>query len=110
MEMIMPKFKFDYEKYLNDQLKSLGMLDAFDYNLADLSGISDADIYVDFVKQNTFVDVNEEGTEAAAVTTIGISYTSMPLSFTIDKPFIFAIRERMTNTLLFIGKVENPAY
>jgi serpin B len=109
-EMIMPKFKFDYEKYLNDQLKSLGMLDAFDPYLADLSGISDSDIYVDFVKQNTYVDVNEEGTEAAAVTTIGIKYTSMPTTFTVDKPFIFAIRERMTNTLLFIGKVEKPSY
>jgi serine protease inhibitor len=109
-EMIMPKFKFEYEKYLNDQLKSLGMLDAFDPYLADLSGISDGDIFIDFVKQNTFVDVNEEGTEAAAVTTIGIKEVSMPPSFTIDKPFIFAIRERTTNTLLFIGKVENPAY
>jgi len=109
-EMIMPKFKFDYEKYLNDQLKSMGMLDAFEPELADLSGISDADIYVDFVKQNTFVDVNEEGTEAAAVTTIGIKEVSMPPTFTVDKPFIFAIRERTTNTLLFIGKVENPTY
>jgi len=109
-EMIVPKFKFDYEKYLNDQLKTLGMMDAFDPYLADLSGISDADIYVDFVKQNTYVDVNEEGTEAAAVTTIGIKEVSMPPSFTVDKPFIFAIRERTTNTLLFIGKVENPTY
>jgi serpin B len=110
MEIIMPKFKFEYEKYLNDQLKSLGMLDAFDASLADLSGISNADIFVDFVKQNTFVDVNEEGTEAAAITTIGIKEVSMPPSVMIDRPFIFAIRERLTNTLLFIGKVELPAY
>lgn len=110
MEILLPKFKFEYEKYLNDQLKSLGMMDAFDPYLADLSGISEADIYVDFVKQNTFVDVNEEGTEAAAVTTIGIKETSMPSSFTIDRPFIFAIRERLTNTLLFIGKIEHPLY
>jgi serpin B len=109
-EIILPKFKFDYEKKLNDQLKSLGMLDAFNRYLADLSGISDADIYVDFVKQNTFVDVNEEGTEAAAVTVIGINYTSVPDPVIIDRPFIFAIRERMTNTLLFIGKVEQPVY
>jgi serpin B len=109
MEVILPKFKFEYEKELNDQLKSLGMLDAFDPFLADLSGISDADIYVDFVKQNTFVDVNEEGTEAAAVTTIGIE-ESMSHAFIVDRPFIFAIRERLTNTLLFIGKVEHPVY
>jgi serpin B len=110
MEIIFPKFKFEYEKYLNDQLQALGMIDAFDPGLADLSGISDADIFVDFVKQNTFVDVNEEGTEAAAVTTIGIKEVSMPPSLIIDRPFIFAIRERLTNTLLFIGKVEQPAY
>jgi serpin B len=104
----LPKFSFEYETLLNDQLKALGMLDAFDPNLADLSGISDANIYVDFVKQNAFVDVNEEGTEAAAVTTIGIVETSMPPMFVVDKPFAFAIRERTTNTLLFIGSVVDP--
>lgn len=110
IEMIMPKFKFEYEKYLNDQLKSLGMTDAFDPARADLSNISDKQLYIDFVKQNTFVDVNEQGTEAAAVTTIGMKEVSMPATFTVDKPFIFVIRERMTNTLLFIGKVEMPHY
>jgi len=59
-----------------------------------------------------FIAVDEEGTEAAAVTTIGISLTSagppQTPTFTIDKPFIFAIRERTTNTLLFIGQVVNP--
>lgn len=107
----MPKYKFSYEKYLNDQLKSMGMLDAFNSDLANLSGIADAPIFVSFVKQNTFVEVDEEGTEAAAVTTIGIELTSMPPQtpeFVIDKPFVFAIRERTTNTLLFIGQVVNP--
>jgi len=108
----MPKFKFSYEKYLNDQLMSMGMIDAFSDFRADLSGISDNQIYVDFVKQNTFVEVDEEGTEAAAVTTIGINLTSVgdpqPNQFIIDKSFIFAIRERTTNTLLFIGQVINP--
>ena len=109
--VFMPKFKFSYEKYLNDQLISMGMVDAFIPYQADLSGISGNSIYVDFVKQNTFVEVDEEGTEAAAVTTIGINLTSMPpqpQQFVIDKSFIFAIRERTTNTLLFIGQVVNP--
>lgn len=110
LEITIPKFKFEYEKYLNDELKALGMTDAFNPVLANLSGISDADIYVSFVKQNTFVDMNEEGTEAAAVTTIGIVETSMPMPVVVDKPFIFAIRERQSNTLLFIGKVELPVY
>ncbi len=105
----MPKFRFAYEKELNDYLEALGMLDAFYEHLADLSGISNAELFVDFVKQNTFIEVNEEGAEAAAVTTIGIAITSAPQVFMVDKPFIFAIRERTTNTLLFIGSVVNPA-
>ena len=107
----MPKFKFSYEKVLNDQLVAMGMIDAFDEGLANLSGISDADIFVSFVKQNTFVEVDEKGTEAAAVTTIGVVVTSLPpqpQQFVIDKSFIFAIRERTTNTILFMGKVNNP--
>ena len=107
-DIFLPKFKFEYEKNLNEQLKALGMTDAFMENMADLSGISDSKLYVDFVKQNTFIELNEEGTEAAAVTTIGI-YNSIN-EFIVNKPFIFAIRERTTNTLLFIGKVEQPEY
>jgi len=106
-----PKFRFSYEKVLNDQLKAMGMVDAFIPYVADLSGISDAEIFVSFVKQNTFVEVDEKGTEAAAVTTIGVELTSMPPQpeqFIIDRSFIFAIRERTTNTLLFIGQVVNP--
>ncbi|NCC72893.1 MAG: serpin family protein [Sphingobacteriia bacterium] len=106
----MPKFKFAYEKALKDQLIALGMTDAFDEIQADLGGISDEDIFVSFVKQNTFIDVNEEGTEAAAVTTIGFEITSAPVSFTVNRPFVFAIRERTSNALLFIGKVMTPQY
>jgi len=111
IEVTMPRFKFEFEKVLNDQLKAMGMTDAFYPALADLSNIADENLYVSFVQQNTFVDVNEEGTEAAAVTTVGINYTSVgPEPFIVNKPFVFAIRERTTNTLLFIGKVENPGY
>jgi serpin B len=111
LTVLMPKFKFSYEKFLNNQLQGMGMVDAFDPYLADLSGISDASLFVSFVKQNTFVEVDEKGTEAAAVTTIGVnttSYPPQPQVFAIDKPFVFAIRERTTNTLLFIGQVVNP--
>ena len=111
MIVCMPKFKFSYEKVLNDQLQSMGMIDAFNSSLANLSGISDASIFVSFVKQNTFIEVDEKGTEAAAVTTIGIEVTSeppTPKQFIIDKPFIFVIRERTTNALLFIGQIVNP--
>lgn len=109
----LPKFKFEYEKNLNEVLKALGMLDAFDSSVANLKGINEtADLFVSFVKQNTFVEVNEKGTEAAAVTTIGISLTSagpdqIPI-YKVNKPFVFAIRERSSNTLLFLGNVNNP--
>lgn len=112
-EVFMPLYKFSYEKFLNDQLKSMGMVDAFSPSMADLSGISDAQIFVSFVKQNTFVEVNEKGTEAAAVTTIGVNLTSVPSGppvFTVDKSFVFAIRERTTNTILFMGQVIEPEY
>lgn len=106
----LPRFKFSYEKSLKDQLISMGMVDAFD-STADLSGISDEGLLVTLVKQNTYIDVNEEGTEAAAVTTIGVGITSNIDTnvFKVDKPFIFAIRERTTNTILFMGKVVNPS-
>lgn len=108
--VLLPKFKFKYEKILNDNLKALGMIDAFNGS-ADFSNLSDISTYISFVKQNTFIDVNEEGTEAAAVTTIGFFTTSAgggTPTIHFDKPFVFAIRERTTNTLLFIGTVYNP--
>ncbi|NCA85301.1 MAG: serpin family protein [Clostridia bacterium] len=111
VDLSMPKFSFEYETELNEQLQVLGMIDAFVPGIANLTGIADASLHVSFVKQNTFVDVNEEGTEAAAVTTIGIELTSagdLPPQFIIDRPFLFFIREQTTNTLMFAGKVMAP--
>lgn len=109
--VLLPKFKFKYEEYLNESLKLLGMTDAFDPYEADFSNLSEEPTYISFVKQNTYVDVNEEGTEAAAVTTIGFERNSAggeTPTIHFNKPFVFAIRERTTNTLLFIGTVYNP--
>jgi serpin B len=111
VDLSMPQFSFDYEKNLNDALMALGMMDAFFPGIANLTGIADAALHVSFVKQNTFVDVNEDGTEAAAVTTIGIELTSagdLPPQFIVDRPFLFFIREQTTNTLMFAGKVMAP--
>ena len=109
--VLLPKFKFKYENKLNKSLQALGMTDAFNDLKADFSNLSDMPTFISFVKQNTFVDVNEEGTEAAAVTTIGFENTSTgggTPTIHFDRPFAFAIRERTTNTLLFIGTVYNP--
>ncbi|HSV88527.1 MAG TPA: serpin family protein [Bacteroidales bacterium] len=110
IEIYLPRFQYDFNKTLNQPLKDMGIINAFDPNLADLSGISDVrDLFVHFVNQNTHIEVNEEGTTAAAVTTIGIGVTSVgPPPFAANRPFLFFIRERTTNTLMFAGQVLNP--
>jgi serine protease inhibitor len=105
-----PKFQMDYEVKLNKILASLGMPTAFT-DLADLSKITPpaGKLKVGFVKQNTFVAVDEVGTEAAAVTTIGIELTSAPNypMFIADRPFLFVIHEKNSNTIMFTGKIAN---
>jgi serpin B len=110
MYVSMPKFTLEYEIKLNDVLNALGMGEAFLPGVADFSGMccQPGDLYVDEVKHKTFVDVNEEGTEAAAVTSVGIGLTSAPPNFTVDRPFVFVIRERFSGTILFMGKVLDP--
>lgn len=63
------------------------------------------ELYIDKVKQKTYVDINEEGTEAAAVTSVGIGLESLPPSLRVDRPYIFVIRERLSGTILFMGKI-----
>lgn len=111
VELYLPKFKLEYEKRLNDELIALGMGIAFS-DCADFSHISQSvGLHISEVKHKTFVEVNEEGTEAAAVTSIGVDITgigpSTPIMF-IDHPFIFAIREHQSGTILFIGKIVEP--
>ncbi len=108
-ELHMPKFKLEYEKELNDMLSQLGMGIAFSHQ-ADLSYMIEGKtgLAISEVKHKTFVEVNEEGTEAAAVTSVGIVLTSTPPTVRIDKPFVFMIRERSSNAILFIGKLMTP--
>jgi len=109
----LPKFTLRYELELNDVLKSLGLSIAFQPFVADFSNMCKTrkDLYISEVKHKTFVEVNEEGTEAAAVTSVGIALTSVdPTVFwmRVDRPFVFAIRENKSQTLLFVGKIVNP--
>lgn len=110
----MPKFKLEYgTKELNDALTTLGMGIAFDANRADFSRMASLEdlgqnLYIDKVSHKTFIEVNEEGTEAAAVTVVGIVKTSLPPQFTVDRPFFFAIRDNETGTVLFMGTVVAP--
>jgi serine protease inhibitor len=101
----LPKFSLAYERTLNDDLKALGMVDPFSEMNADFSGMSPSQLFISFVKHKTFVEVNEEGTEAAAVTNTGVNVTSLPPCLCVNRPFIFVIRERFSGTILFIGRM-----
>jgi serpin B len=110
LDVFLPRFRLEQEKILNETLKALGMVAPFDEVDADFGGMSPlgAELYVDEVKQKTFLEVNEEGTEAAAVTSVGIMPTSAPPSFRADRPFLLAIRERLSGTILFLGLIGAP--
>ena len=110
-KITLPRFKMEYDITLNDSLKAMGMEVAFDRNKADFSGMTEAKAAIDKVQHKTFVEVNEEGTEAAAVTSVGIVATSLPpppFEMLVDRPFFAAIRDGQTGTILFMGSMVNP--
>lgn len=104
----LPKFTLNYDIKLNKVLSALGMPTAFT-DAADFTNINKkGGLTLSFVKQNTFVAVDEKGTEAAAVTTGGISLTSVQLPTLCNRPFVFVIHEKTTGTILFVGKIADP--
>ena len=114
-KLLLPKFKLEYDRLLNDDLTALGMGVAFEPGNADFTEINQiVKLYISKVKHKTYVDVDEEGTEAAAVTSVEIGLTSIgggSSSFVmrVDRPFVFVIREHHSGTLLFMGRVVRPA-
>jgi serpin B len=109
VQLGLPKFTLEYEQTLNDMLINMGMGIAFT-GAADFTKIRrSGGIWISKVKQKTFVRVDEEGTEAAAVTSVTIIESMpRPVSFLANRPFIFAIRENHSGTILFIGKMMAP--
>lgn len=110
IELILPKFTFSFERVLNNDLTNLGMGLVFDDG-ADFSKIiADKPAKISIVKQKAFIEVNEEGTEAAAVTSVGMQVTSAPIIPTMkfDRPFLFFIKENSSGLILFIGLVNDP--
>ncbi|HEY5492051.1 MAG TPA: serpin family protein [Gemmatimonadaceae bacterium] len=111
VDLFLPRLTLKYERRLNGDLQALGMIVPFVAGGADFTLMAPApagnQLFIDFVKQNTFVDINEEGTEAAAVTTVGVGATSMPVYpvMRVDRPYLFVLRERLTGTVLFMGKI-----
>ena len=104
----LPKFTLSYEIRLNNALSALGMPTAFTDH-ADFTKINaKGGLTLSFVKQNTFVAVDEKGTEAAAVTTGGVSTTAARVPTLCDRPFVFVIHEKTSGTVLFVGKIADP--
>ena len=113
LHLEMPKFTFRSQFALAEQLAGLGMTDAFDPSMADFSGMDGRrDLFISDVIHQAFVAVDEEGTEAAAATVVIMKLTGLPfpgIQLTIDRPFIFLIRDLTSGQILFIGRVLNPA-
>ncbi len=112
----LPKFKTTSQFQLSDTLKSMGMVSAFDAGTADFSGMTgNRDLFISAVIHKAFVDVNEEGTEAAAATAVVAVPTAAPFRepkkppvFRADHPFVFLIRDNRNGAILFLGRVVDP--
>lgn len=111
LRLKMPKFKYESKFQLKDTLSMMGMPDAFDLNYADFTGMTALrELVIDEAYHKGFISVDEKGTEAAAATAVVITLTGegTTLSITIDRPFIYLIRDIQTKAILFIGRVMNP--
>lgn len=115
VEVFLPRFKLEERFLLNEQLQNLGMIDAFDEKLADFSGMTPApDLYISKAIHKAFVEVNEEGTEAAAATAVimAAKVSTIPdktFVFRADRPFVFLIRDLRSGSILFMGRLVDPA-
>jgi serpin B len=115
VKVYLPKFKTTSQFEMSRTLRAMGMPSAFDANAADFSGMTGGrDLFISAVIHKAFVDVNEEGTEAAAATGVIMETTSAPLQpqeprvFRADHPFVFMIRDKGNAAILFMGRMTNP--
>ncbi|RQG99995.1 serpin family protein [Natrarchaeobius oligotrophus] len=110
----LPRFEFDVEFGLADALGDLGMPDAFDPDDANFEGVAPTDhgsdaLYLYDVHHEAYVSVDEEGTEAVAATGLSGGLASGPMTVTVDRPFLFVVRDRTTDAVLFLGRVVDAA-
>jgi serine protease inhibitor len=114
VQVELPKFKYGFKSLLNDPLCNLGLEVAFSSYAADFTRIRPAGgIFISRVIHQTFIDVQEEGTEAAAATIVELSFSvseDTPIFFRVYKPFLYVIKENSTGAIVFIGTVGNPEY
>jgi serpin B len=108
LAVALPRFRITQRLQLAKTLGDMGMSDAFGPQ-ADFSGMDGGtSLSISAVIHKAFIDVNEEGTEAAAATAVVVGLRSMPRSFVVDRPFVFMIRDKKTGSIIFIGRVVNP--
>jgi serpin B len=110
-EIELPRFDFEFSRSLKEDLKAMGLREAFS-DEADFSGISEIPLRISDVIHKTYIKLDEKGTEAAAVTAVTMELTSIGPGklLRFDRPFLFAITENSSNSILFMGKVSEPAY
>lgn len=109
LELRLPKFRLEYKEELRQALTQLGMGSAFtNANFGRMLAGGSSGLAISSVKHKTFLEVNEEGTEAAAVTSVSIVTTSLPPVVQVNRPFLFLIREKSSGAILFIGQITNP--
>lgn len=113
VRVFLPRFKLEKDFVLNEKLQDLGMIDAFDENTADFSGMTPKrQLYITKVIHKAFVEVNEEGTEAAAATAVIMGTKSAMIDntpvFRADRPFVFLIRDLRSGSILFMGRMADP--
>uniref|UniRef100_A0A8C2XHK2 Serpin peptidase inhibitor, clade D (heparin cofactor), member 1 n=1 Tax=Cyclopterus lumpus TaxID=8103 RepID=A0A8C2XHK2_CYCLU len=107
-EVVLPRFKLEQNYDLIANLKEMGLTDLF-HESGDFSGMTSEKVYMNWLKHQGTITVNEEGTEAAALTQMGFMPLSSQIHFTVDRPFLFLIYEHRTDCLVFIGRVVNPS-
>jgi serpin B len=113
VDVLLPRFRMESDKRLDQPLMRLGMTDAFDPWRANFSELTPKQVFIAFVRQKSFVEVDEEGTEAAAVTAVGFQLVCAGCGpvypvVQLDRPFFFAILDNATGTVLFLGQVMDP--
>jgi serpin B len=108
LDIFLPRFTLEYELELKEVLSSMGMAEAFSPAADFTQMYAGGGVWIDKVKHKTFVEVNEEGTTAAAVTSVVMIDSIDDSLFYVDRPFLFVIREAVSGTALFIGKVVDP--
>lgn len=108
LEVFLPRFSLSTDFKMNDILERMGLVDIFDEKKSNLSNISKHLVYVSNIVHKAVIEVNEEGTVATAATGATLTFNSISAQFYVNRPFVFLILEKTTNSILFCGQIRNP--